>query len=290
MKKLFCVVLTAIAVSGGLFAQNFDRSTNLFVSEPVYECLYNYETINTLKGDTIKEVTSCALQIGDGVGRFSDYTAFSTDSARYVADSTEELVASMIDRERKNRFFYDEIVYQNKPVGKMSVYGVITPNYFVYEEDGNLIDWEITDETDTVCGYECMKAVGEYGGRKWIVWFAAEIPVSMGPWKLGGLPGLIMAASDTEGVHNFKAISFRKGDVPLYLPMRPDAIKTERNKFVRQKNDFESSPDPMKNIPVESIQSVRVRKTGTGPKDALIEFNGVPLRVRENGYIARELK
>ena len=61
--------------------REFDRNTKMFISEPEYECLYSYVINNPAKGDTIKEITTCILQIGDGVGRFSDYTTFGGDSS-----------------------------------------------------------------------------------------------------------------------------------------------------------------------------------------------------------------
>ncbi len=60
--------------------------------------------------------------------------------------------------------------------------------------------WEIDPEAaDTLGGYLCRQASARYRGRTWRVWFAPEIPVTAGPWKLGGLPGLILQAEDSRG-------------------------------------------------------------------------------------------
>lgn len=268
----------------------FDRKTNMLVSEPSYECIYSYVINNSSKGEAVKEATSCVLQIGDGVGRFSDYTTYAADSVRHIINSDDSDIMAAEKRNWQNPYAYDEIIYQNLPAGKMTVYGSITPNFYVYEEDADTIDWEIGEETDTVCGYECMVAEGNYGGRRWRVWFAPEIPVAMGPWKIGGLPGLVMKAADRDNVHSFEAIGFRKADVPLYRPNWPDAVKIDRNKFIKNKTEFENASDPMKLIPMESIKSVTVSKSDKNSNDATVIFNGVPLRKRENGYVARELE
>lgn len=267
--------------------REFDTKTKLFISEPEYECLYSYVINNPANGDTIKEITTCILQIGDGVGRFSDYTTFGGDSVRHCLGADDYAIREADKREWQNPYAFEEIIYQNLPAGKMTIYSSIVPNCYVYEEDANPIEWEISEGTDSVCGYECMIAEGNYGGRIWRVWFTTEIPVAMGPWKIGGLPGLVLKATDKDNVHVFEAISFRKGEVPVYRPNWPDAVKIDRNKFIKNKNEFESYDDPMKHIPVESIKSVTVSK---GPKDATLIVNGVPLRKKENGYVARELE
>jgi GLPGLI family protein len=57
--------------------------------------------------------------------------------------------------------------------------------------------WRITEERKNIGGYECIKAVSQpFRGRVYEAWFAPSIPVSDGPWKLCGLPGLILEAED----------------------------------------------------------------------------------------------
>lgn len=55
----------------------------------------------------------------------------------------------------------------------------------------------------TIGGFTCEKAVGHYRGRDYEVWYAPDIPIPSGPFKLGGLPGLIMEARSTDGKVQF---------------------------------------------------------------------------------------
>lgn len=56
-------------------------------------------------------------------------------------------------------------------------------------------DWNIvTDSTRQILGYNCCMATTTFRGRQWTVYYTEDIPVPLGPWKLGGLPGLILFA------------------------------------------------------------------------------------------------
>jgi GLPGLI family protein len=60
-----------------------------------------------------------------------------------------------------------------------------------------IISWELLNETKNINSFKCQKAVGNFRGRTYTVWFTNDIPVSLGPWKLNGLPGLILEATDS---------------------------------------------------------------------------------------------
>ena len=60
------------------------------------------------------------------------------------------------------------------------------------------INWKITKETKKIGKFNCKKATTNFRGRKYIAWYTIDIPVSYGPWKLQGLPGLILEAYDTD--------------------------------------------------------------------------------------------
>jgi GLPGLI family protein len=59
------------------------------------------------------------------------------------------------------------------------------------------IDWNVdTLSIKKIGNLICKRAIGEFRGRTYEVWFSEEIPVSFGPWKLWGLPGLIVEVQD----------------------------------------------------------------------------------------------
>ena len=69
------------------------------------------------------------------------------------------------------------------------------------------LPWEFRDSVKTVLGYECHLAEAEFRGRRWSAWYTLEIPVSVGPWKLQGLPGLVCEAYDDKGHYGYQLVS-----------------------------------------------------------------------------------
>ncbi|GAB4132330.1 MAG: hypothetical protein OHK0045_15720 [Raineya sp.] len=52
--------------------------------------------------------------------------------------------------------------------------------------------WERLKETKVILNYKCGAAQTTFRGRTYKAYFTEKIPVSTGPWKFGGLPGLIL--------------------------------------------------------------------------------------------------
>lgn len=69
-------------------------------------------------------------------------------------------------------------------------------NNYLIEEKAPVIDWKISKDTMTISGIPTQKATARFKGRNWIAWYAPEMPFQSGPWKLNGLPGLIIEAYD----------------------------------------------------------------------------------------------
>lgn len=77
-------------------------------------------------------------------------------------------------------------------------------NWIIYETLEKP-SWEIGLESDTILGFSCLKAITFFRGREWIAYFAPEIPIEEGPWKLCGLPGLILKAYDSKHQYEYEA-------------------------------------------------------------------------------------
>lgn len=75
------------------------------------------------------------------------------------------------------------------------------------------ISWHLLPETRKIGSLLCKKAVGVFRGRTYEAWYAPQIPVPYGPWKLQGLPGLIIEAYDASRQLNFMFVRLQMGAV-----------------------------------------------------------------------------
>jgi len=102
-----------------------------------------------------------------------------------------------------------------------------------YSEILPLQEWDISDETEEICGYSCQKAVCHWRGRDYTAWFTPDIPVSVGPWKFGGLPGLIMKIADSTNTYSWEATEVKNGTFPIYKA-RGEKYKESTRKDVQE--------------------------------------------------------
>jgi Protein of unknown function (Porph_ging). len=104
-----------------------------------------------------------------------------------------------------------QTLYKNLPdKGVLTYTDRIFSKRYVYEEQMEKPQWKILPDKKNIANYSCQKAETTYLGRKWIVWFTDDIPISDGPWKLYGLPGLILEAADSEMDYQFTCMEIKK--------------------------------------------------------------------------------
>lgn len=142
----------------------------------------------------------------------------------------------------KNQYLY---VDKDFLEGNMAVYDLNAGHLTSYKEPLSEIQWEIVeDSTKNILGYECIMAFSDYHGRHWKAWFTPEIPTKDGPWKLQGLPGIILEADGGDGfIIKAKEIGSTSQNIPivystdLYEKGERKKILAEHEHYV---NNFES--------------------------------------------------
>ena len=128
-------------------------------------------------------------------------------------------------------------VFKDFETMEKTVYDDFSDQFAKYKEPFEEMLWEVmADSTKTVLGYECMMATTSYHGRDWTAWFTPEIPVHDGPWKFAGLPGVILMASESQGIHSFTAngIEATEQEIPG-MPRDDWYHKEDRLKYLQGK-------------------------------------------------------
>lgn len=110
-------------------------------------------------------------------------------------------------------------------------------NLCIVQEPLQAITWYFTGNSKVIQGFKCLEAYGQFAGRQYNVWFTDSIPTFFGPWKLHGLPGLILEAYDESREVNFYANLIRSGskeDITPYNPMSMGNYAImDRNEYVK---------------------------------------------------------
>ena len=146
---------------------------------------------------------------------FNDTLSISTAFSTKFYKNTKEGIEQDGEGLRVNFKYGDEkgeIIHRNFKTESIVLRFPKTTAFDEFTVDDNWlkIDWKIQEDTITISNFKCKKAIGDFRGRSYIVWFTEEIPLPYGPWKLYGLPGLILQAEDKEKMFtvNFKSIEY----------------------------------------------------------------------------------
>ena len=129
-----------------------------------------------------------------------------------VADIGSERWKSKMEASKTE---FDYKIFKDKGANKIG-YGIkLISDKLYYTEDLDQIKWEIQADAKEISGYQVQKATTSFAGRDYIAWFTPEIPLSDGPYKFAGLPGLILELQDTEAEYVFEFGGFEELADPL---------------------------------------------------------------------------
>lgn len=180
-------------------------------------CSYNYEFLQDSTSSYSLRNDQMVLQIGSRLSKFSCVTNYILDSVLYLnqgkitdlAAFAKLSVKSVSGVSSSSMSMYK--VFKNYPRKGLMIFTAYDDHKFFKVEQPMQMNWNLDTSEDTVIlGYTCQKAYTSYAGRDYIAWFTTKIPLTDGPYKFNGLPGLILKISDTKNQHCFTLTSIKK--------------------------------------------------------------------------------
>lgn len=234
---------------------------------------YNTQVLYTMtfQKDSLDSTnrTSMAMEllISDSSSLFQNYRDRQKDSVLLFHDNANknaDVKPGRLIIRPVHKFSY-RIVKQNQKIYFYdSLYGLglegknIT---YAYEEDATDFDWILSADTAIINGFLCQKAALNYGGRKWFAWFTAEIPISDGPYKFSGLPGLIIKVHDQKNHWIFNMSSIKKVDIAHQINFQKwfDIKHVTKDKLFKDRREFENNLPTMvsSSVSLEVVEELK---------------------------------
>lgn len=188
MKKVFLVVL--LFSYGILLCQK-----NIFTSttQIVYGLDFKSDSTQAKK---ISEIV--CLYIGNKQSVFQDEKRYKVDSI--IASQKYTQLPS------KPMFRVNHVIFKDFKKSEITFSEMVDKIIFGYKEPLNQMKWKLGIEKKHILTYECYKAETTFRGRHYIAWYAKDIPISDGPYKFAGLPGLILEVYDDKDNFHYKLL------------------------------------------------------------------------------------
>lgn len=267
MRYGILVILSFVARLYGstLFAQH---------SEPVtLKVLYEFVHVNDTTQREKRHHEEMVLYIGQDASLYKTYTIrrIQQHMRKQLDDPAFDgnlMIAGQSNSSSESYYF------RHKGKGLVKAYNLAGSTYLV-EEEFPQMDWKIMNESKEIAGFMAQKATTRFKGREYEVWFTTEIPFNVGPWKLHGLPGLILEAYDSRGEVSFKVIGLEEDQEEETLALPPNGIKTSKKALDKLIDAYSKDPETMRKAQASGngglntfsdrdmakIKSVNVQKT-----------------------------
>jgi len=251
---LYSPAQNVINVNGTNITAAANQTEKKVVDHATLKCYYAFS--KKKEGQhTPYRTDTLVLAIGGKVSRFYDPARLGRDSlikAKLKNLGTENVKSISVYKSDKSRDLSgmqgtigsntnegeSYQIYKDRSAGKITVIDNIAgQDSYQYEDEAASLSWKITGAADSILSYACQKATVHFRGRDYTAWFAPDVPVSEGPWKFMGLPGLILKVEDDKQLYSFSLVGLQQLGIPQDILMDDvkKNIKCTRAEFEKQK-------------------------------------------------------
>ncbi len=258
MKKiilLFCLMYQMISAQNKRF---------------IYE--YSFIPDSTNRANIVKDLMF--LDISNGRSLFYSRYKFTEDSTSIAESEKKKFYIPKADilyriEKKDGKVFFKTNDYG---LGKIKV------------EDDQKMDWNVLPEKQKIGEYIAQKATVSFGGRTWIAWFTADIPIQDGPYKFNGLPGLIIKIEDAAKNHRYELVGIRNTIGETLFP----ELRTRSNELVLTREKFIDLYKKYRENPAAETRQLYMEGRIPDQRDTSGNFRTGAEIVREVEQLARE--
>ncbi|MDR5589060.1 GLPGLI family protein [Christiangramia sp. SM2212] len=229
---LFLLFLTYFVHS-----QNFQDKAKYLA---VYELTHQPDSTNK----DWKKTERLRLYIGGKYSLFSSEGIVIKDSLMQNIDRSNRSMGAFARLQKQvpqTEFNYK--IYKGIPSGKITYAEKIVKDTYRFAEEKNLMSWQILSESKRIAGYIVQKATTSFRGRNYTAWFTSDIPISEGPYKFNGLPGLILEIADEKKHYSFSLLEFKILNKPRSIDFEAEKFqKVSRKELRKAKENYKRDP------------------------------------------------
>lgn len=200
--------------------------------KPLLKAFYLFEHITDTLNPEVPHKENMVLFVGANSSLYGSY-----ESELMIKSVSDQFKSSSFDGNlvlRSSGSAASETYYFYFPKELAQSIHTIRGKAYLVEEKFPKIDWEILPETKEIKGFSCQAAKGKWGGRVYTAWFTTDLPLKGGPWKLQGLPGLILEAKDDANQVSFTLDQMETlQDHPQHIATDPILIPATHKELAR---------------------------------------------------------
>lgn len=205
----FFLLIFFFNVASSLSAQEYEQ-----IDKTNYIGYYTYEYQEDSSSLVSRKTQEMCLYLGQAHSKFEHSGKALKDSLLYkYRNEDQEKVAlkimPILMNNRSSFFTKYSIVKTRDEQAITELYETIS-NTNLNVQEKLVFNWQLINTPDTtICTFPCKKATVHYAGRIYTAWYTLKIPISDGPYKFKGLPGLIVKIEDQQAQHVFELTSFQ---------------------------------------------------------------------------------
>lgn len=208
------MILFIITLKLNVFGQNFTKSS---FNTVIYNVSHKYDTIlNSTQKYQMQLIFNDSLSL---------YSASLNSNKYFRKEGKDNSIINIgIQSSASKDKYYTNIKTSHIYRERSYLYNGFSQTTYLMPDTLEHINWNISNEFKMIDTFKCQKAYCTYRGRDYIAYFCTDIASNYGPWKLYGLPGLILEAFDTKTEISFKFSSLSKSDISIQLPIKHKII------------------------------------------------------------------